>query len=75
MKRNMIMKTISKIETLIDDEFADGPGAKRVLSYIQSKRKNGHPVAGLYCAYAPMELILAMDIVPAPLCSFSQIPI
>lgn len=71
----MIMKTISKIETLIDDEFADGPGAKRVLSYIQSKRKNGHPVAGLYCAYAPMELILAMDIVPAPLCSFSQIPI
>jgi benzoyl-CoA reductase/2-hydroxyglutaryl-CoA dehydratase subunit BcrC/BadD/HgdB len=62
-------------EPLFDDEYANGPAAKRVLGYIQSRREQGASVAGLYCAYAPMELIFAMDIVPAGLCSFSDIPI
>ncbi|HPB83029.1 MAG TPA: double-cubane-cluster-containing anaerobic reductase [Spirochaetota bacterium] len=62
-------------EPLFNDEYASGPAAKRVLGYIQSRREQGASVAGLYCAYAPMELIFAMDIVPAGLCSFSDIPI
>ena len=47
-------------EPLFNDEYASGPAAKRVLGYIQSRREQGASVAGLYCAYAPMELIFAM---------------
>ena len=62
-------------EPLINDEFAHGPAAMRVISHIQSRREEGYKVAGLYCAYAPMELIHAMDLVPASLCSFAQKPV
>ncbi len=64
-----------KVESLFDDEFSEEPPAKRALAYIQSKRENGNPITGIYCSYAPMELMHAMDIVPAVLCAFANKPI
>jgi len=62
-------------EPLFDDEYVNQPPAKRVLGYVRSKRDQGAAVAGLYCGYAPMEVIHAMDVVPAVLCAFSNDPI
>lgn len=59
------------MEPLINDGFA-GDSAKRCLSYIQSKREKGKHVVGIYCGYAPMEVIRAVDIVPAVLCAFAD---
>lgn len=59
------------MEPLINDGFA-GDSAKRCLSYIQSKREKGKHVVGIYCGYAPMEVIRAADIVPAVLCAFAD---
>ncbi|HOP62757.1 MAG TPA: double-cubane-cluster-containing anaerobic reductase [Spirochaetota bacterium] len=66
------MNKIVNAEPLFNDEFTGEPPAKRVLGYVQAKREQGAAVAGLYCGYAPMELIHAMDIVPAVLCAFSD---
>lgn len=62
------------IPPLMDDGFAGEP-AKRVFNYIQNRKKQGAPVVGIYCGYAPLELIQAMGIVPAVLCAFSRVPI
>ena len=59
------------VEPLVNDGFA-GDAAKRCLSYIQSQREKGKNVVGIYCGYAPMELIRAADIVPAVLCAFAD---
>ena len=59
---------------LMDDGF-DGEPAKRVLDYVQKRKADGAPIVGIYCGYAPIELIQAMGIVPAVLCAFSKIPI
>lgn len=59
---------------LMDDGYAGEP-AKRVLRYIQEKKEKGQPVVGIYCGYAPIELIHAMGIIPAVLCAFSKVPI
>ena len=56
---------------LIDDEFVGEP-AKRALQYIQSKRQHGFPVVGVYCGYAPLEVIKAMGATIAVLCAFSN---
>jgi benzoyl-CoA reductase/2-hydroxyglutaryl-CoA dehydratase subunit BcrC/BadD/HgdB len=60
------------IEPLIEDEFTGEPPTKRLLAYLQSKREQGKKIAGVYCGYAPVELIRAMDIIPATLCAFSN---
>lgn len=60
------------VEPLINDEYTGGPPTKRVLARLQEKRKEGRKVAGVYCGYAPTELILAMGISPATLCAFSN---
>ena len=62
------------LEPLMNDGF-DGEPAKRVLKYVETHKKRGNPIAGIYCGYAPIELIQAMDIVPAVLCAFSRVPI
>lgn len=62
------------LEPLMNDGF-DGEPAKRVLRYVEEHKKRGNPIVGIYCGYAPMELIQAMGIVPAVLCAFSNIPI
>ncbi|TAL39786.1 MAG: 2-hydroxyacyl-CoA dehydratase [Spirochaetes bacterium] len=61
-------------EALIKDEYTGAP-SKRALAYVQSKRENKAPVVGIYCAYAPLELVRAMDAVPALLCAFANGPI
>jgi benzoyl-CoA reductase/2-hydroxyglutaryl-CoA dehydratase subunit BcrC/BadD/HgdB len=70
LQKENTMKT--QIEPLIKDEFTGEPPAKRLLAYLQSKRELGKKIAGIYCGYAPVELIRAMDIVPATLCAFSN---
>ena len=62
----------TKIEHLFNDDFIGEPPTKRLLSYIQSKREAGSVIAGIYCGYAPLELMHAMDVVPAVLCAFSN---
>ncbi len=60
------------VEPLINDEYAGEPPSKRVLAYLQSQRKRGAKIVGTYCGYAPVELIRALDLVPATLCAFSN---
>jgi benzoyl-CoA reductase/2-hydroxyglutaryl-CoA dehydratase subunit BcrC/BadD/HgdB len=56
---------------LIDDRYqTDAVG--RFLDYILKIREKGAPVVGLYCGYAPVELIRAMGAVPVSLCASSQ---
>ncbi len=59
---------------LMNDGY-DGEPAKRVLHYVQKRKDKGDPIVGIYCGYAPIELIQAMGIVPAVLCAFSKVPI
>jgi len=59
------------IEPLVNDGFA-GEHAKRALGYIQSQREKGKIPIGMYCSYAPMEIIRAMGGVPAILCAFAN---
>ncbi|MGD0230835.1 MAG: 2-hydroxyacyl-CoA dehydratase family protein, partial [Syntrophorhabdales bacterium] len=62
-------------EPLIDDEYTGEPPAKRLLAYLQDQRERGAGIVGIYCGYAPVELIRALDLVPASLCAFSNAPI
>ncbi len=62
----------AKPEPLIQDEYTGEPATKRLLAHLQKKREEGKKIAGIYCGYAPVELIRAMDIVPATLCAFSN---
>lgn len=57
------------------DDGLDGQPAKRVLRYVQAQKEKGCPVVGIYCGYAPIELIQAMGLVPAVLCAFAEAPI
>lgn len=66
--------TATAMPLLMDDGF-DGMATKRVLDYMERQRENGTPIAGIYCGYAPLEVIRAMGIVPAVLCAFSKVPI
>jgi len=61
-----------KPEPLIQDEYTGEPATKRLLAHLQKKREEGKKIAGIYCGYAPAELIHAMGIVPATLCAFSN---
>ncbi len=61
----------SGVEPLVNDGFAGEP-AKRALGYIQSQREKGQNVVGIYCGYAPMEIIRAAGAVPAVLCAFAN---
>ncbi len=62
----------TNFEPLIKDEFTGEPPTKRLLAYLQGKREQGKKIAGVYCGYAPVELIRAMDLIPATLCAFSN---
>jgi benzoyl-CoA reductase/2-hydroxyglutaryl-CoA dehydratase subunit BcrC/BadD/HgdB len=59
------------VEPLVNDGFAGEP-AKRTLGYLQSQREKGKNVVGIYCGYAPLEVIRAMNAVPAVLCAFAN---
>ena len=43
-----------------------------MLEYIEKQRAQGKHAVGVYCGYAPVELIIAHDLVPAVLCAFSN---
>lgn len=59
------------IEPLVNDGFAGEP-LKRTLAYMQSQREKGSHVVGVYCSYAPLEIIRAMGATPAVLCAFAN---
>jgi benzoyl-CoA reductase/2-hydroxyglutaryl-CoA dehydratase subunit BcrC/BadD/HgdB len=59
-------------EPLIDDEFTGEPPAKRLLAHLIADREKGTGMVGIYCAYAPVELIRALDLTPVSLCAFSN---
>ncbi len=56
---------------IIADGYAADP-VGRYLDYLLKKREQGAPVVGLYCGYAPVELIRALGAVPVSLCASSQ---
>lgn len=62
----------TSVEPLINDEYMGEPPTKRLLAHLQSKRVAGKRIVGVYCGYAPAELLWAADIVPATLCAFSN---
>lgn len=49
--------------------------SERSLMDIELARQNGRPIAGVYCIYAPLELIRAAGCVPIGLCGKRQEPI
>ncbi len=65
---------MATIEPLINDEYTAIP-TKRTLDFILRKRESGVRGVGIYCGYAPFELIRAMGAVPITLCAFSNQPI
>jgi benzoyl-CoA reductase/2-hydroxyglutaryl-CoA dehydratase subunit BcrC/BadD/HgdB len=69
------MNSKAPIEPLMNDGLDGDPPSKRALQYVLRKKEEGLPVAGIYCGYAPIELLNAMGIVPALLCAFSKVPI
>ena len=59
-------------EALIDDDYQSEPPAKRLLADLQTQRERGAKIIGIYCAYAPVELIRALGLAPASLCAYSH---
>lgn len=59
------------MKLLINDKYTNNPN-DRVLGSIIRKRDIGAPVIGMYCGYAPVELVRAMGAVPIFLCAFSR---
>jgi benzoyl-CoA reductase/2-hydroxyglutaryl-CoA dehydratase subunit BcrC/BadD/HgdB len=59
------------VEPLVNDGFA-GEATKRTLNYLQNQRENGTNIVGIYCSYAPLELIRAANAAPAVLCAFAN---
>jgi len=59
------------VEPLVNDGFA-GEATKRTLNYLQAQREKGKNIVGIYCGYAPLEVIRAMGAAPAVLCAFAN---
>jgi len=59
------------MKLLINDKYVNNPN-DRVLDSVIYKRNIGAPVIGMYCGYAPVELVRAMGAVPIFLCAFSR---
>jgi len=62
---------VIEVPHVINDEYKTDP-VRRVHDYLLKKRDQGAHLVGLYCGYAPVELIRAMDGVPVSLCSSSR---
>ena len=62
---------VADVTPLIRDEYVDDP-VRRLHNYLLKKRDQGAHLVGLYCGYAPVELIRAMNAAPISLCSSSQ---
>ena len=59
------------IEPLLNDEYVGLP-LKRSLGHILKKRSAGVRGIGVYCVYAPVELIRALGAMPITLCAYAQ---
>lgn len=59
------------IEPLIQDDYQGFP-SKRSLNFLLGKRKEGVYGVGVYCTYAPVELIRAAGAVPITLCAYAN---
>jgi benzoyl-CoA reductase/2-hydroxyglutaryl-CoA dehydratase subunit BcrC/BadD/HgdB len=59
------------VEPLINDGYAGQPRS-RVLNELVSLVDVGKPVVGVYCCFAPLELIWAAGAGVADLCAFSE---
>ncbi|MBA4417826.1 MAG: 2-hydroxyacyl-CoA dehydratase [Syntrophus sp. (in: bacteria)] len=60
------------VEPLINDEYTGEPPSKRLLAHLQSQREREVKIVGMYCGYAPEEIVRALGLVPASLCAFSE---
>lgn len=49
--------------------------SEHCLASLETARENGRPIAGVYCIYAPLEIIRAAGCVPIGLCGKRQDPI
>ena len=47
----------------------------RSLPLIDEAKEQGHKIAGLFCVYAPTELMYAAGVIPVGLCGKNQTPI
>lgn len=63
-----------QLKPLLADEYEDSP-IKRRLDRLIAERAHGAHGVGIYCCYAPLELIWAAGAVPIGLCATSQQPI
>ncbi len=59
------------LDPLIDDSYVDTP-RQRTLDKLLRQRASGMPVVGVYCSYAPIELIWAMGGTVADLCAYAN---
>ena len=59
------------MEPLINDKYTDNPN-ERVLDSVIEKRNAGSRVVGMYCGYAPVEIVRAIGATPVFLCAFSR---
>jgi benzoyl-CoA reductase/2-hydroxyglutaryl-CoA dehydratase subunit BcrC/BadD/HgdB len=66
------MSTDNRVEPLIDDEYTGEPASKRLIAHLQGQREEGAKIVGVYCGYAPAEVIRALGLVPVSLCAFSN---
>ncbi|OPX94344.1 MAG: 2-hydroxyglutaryl-CoA dehydratase, D-component [Syntrophorhabdus sp. PtaB.Bin006] len=59
------------MEPLVNDRYTNSQN-DRALNSIIGKRNGGAPVVGMYCGYAPVELVRTMGAVPVFLCASSR---
>ncbi|MDR1726450.1 MAG: 2-hydroxyacyl-CoA dehydratase family protein [Acidobacteriota bacterium] len=62
---------VEPLAPLIDDEYTGLP-LKRSLARLLEKRESGVRGVGVYCTYAPVELIRAAGAVPITLCAYAN---
>jgi len=49
--------------------------SEKNLALIERAKESGRKAVGLYCLYAPVELVVAADAIPLPLCGTRNEPI
>lgn len=49
--------------------------SEKNLAAIEKAKEDGRKAVGLYCLYAPVELVVAADAIPLPLCGTRNDPI
>ncbi|PKN35121.1 MAG: 2-hydroxyacyl-CoA dehydratase [Deltaproteobacteria bacterium HGW-Deltaproteobacteria-19] len=71
MENKSMQESPAALTPPTDNPYASDP-LGHYLEFLLNKREQGTRIVGLYCNYAPVELIRAMDAVPVSLCSSSR---